>query len=269
MHKGNALEALVDTWLETGDLFNREADFIQVLELIGIKDVEYRNPDARYEKTYDTWLKIQKPFDTDNVNQSFYDSLSEWIDNHDMSVYEKETSNADFWDKNNQTPESWLEKLSDDIENNVTHAWTVIPDFVTDYLKEQGYDGIKDKGGKGGGAGHTVWIPFSSEQVKSADPVTYDDNGNVIPLSERFNEDNEDIRYQKRTDNSANREILASALESTIDTSTEEGQEQMKRLKEYKSSIKRIATLEKQRADLVDKGMELMRKKGNFKRCRL
>ena len=201
MHKGNALEALVDTWLETGDLFNREADFIQVLELVGIKDVEYRDPDARYEKTYDTWLKIQKPFDTDNVNQSFYDSLSEWIDNHDMSVYEKETSNADFWDKNNQTPESWLEKLSDDIENNVTHAWTVIPDFVTDYLKEQGYDGIKDKGGKGGGAGHTVWIPFSSEQVKSADPVTYDDNGNVIPLSERFNVENEDIRYQRRKEN--------------------------------------------------------------------
>ena len=31
--------------------------------------------------------------------------------------------------------------------------------------------------------------------LKSADPVTYDDNGNVIPLSERFNSENEDIRY--------------------------------------------------------------------------
>ena len=195
MHRGNALEALVDTWLETGDLLDREADFMKVLDLVGIKGVEYRNPDARYEKTYDTWLKIQKPFDTDNANQSFYDSLSEWIENHDMSVYERETSNADFWDKNNQTPESWLEKLSHDIENGTTHAWTVIPDFVTDYLKEQGYDGIKDKGGKGGGAGHTVWIPFSSEQVKSADPITYDDNGNVIPLSKRFDSENKDIRY--------------------------------------------------------------------------
>ena len=198
MHRGNALEALVDTWLETGDLFNREADFIKVLEFVGISDVEYRNPDARYEKTYDTWLKIQKPFDTDNVNQSFYDSLSEWINNHDMSVYEKESSNADLWDKNNQSPESWLDKLSDDVENGTTHAWTVIPDFVTDYLKQQGYDGIKDKGGKGGGAGHTVWIPFSSEQIKSAEPITYDDNGNVIPLSKRFNSGNIDIRYSNR-----------------------------------------------------------------------
>lgn len=30
---------------------------------------------------------------------------------------------------------------------------------------------------------------------KSADPVTYDDNGNVIPLSERFKSNNNDIRY--------------------------------------------------------------------------
>lgn len=39
-----------------------------------------------------------------------------------------------------------------------------------------------------------------SEQIKSADPVTYDDNGNVIPLSERFNPENKDIRYKKRID---------------------------------------------------------------------
>lgn len=32
-------------------------------------------------------------------------------------------------------------------------------------------------------------------QLKSADPVTYDDNGDVIPLSERFNAESNDIRY--------------------------------------------------------------------------
>ena len=31
--------------------------------------------------------------------------------------------------------------------------------------------------------------------MKSADPVTYDDNGNVIPLSERFQTTSPDIRY--------------------------------------------------------------------------
>lgn len=42
-----------------------------------------------------------------------------------------------------------------------------------------------------------------SNQVKSANPVTYDDNGNVIPLSERFNKANEDIRYSEREGNGA------------------------------------------------------------------
>lgn len=42
---------------------------------------------------------------------------------------------------------------------------------------------------------YTVYKP---SQIKSADPVTYDDAGNVIPLSERFNEGNRDIRYSDR-----------------------------------------------------------------------
>ena len=53
-----------------------------------------------------------------------------------------------------------------------------------------------------------VYLALSSEQVKSADPVTYDDDGNIIPLSERFRTDrtgedawkNEDIRYSVEDD---------------------------------------------------------------------
>ena len=33
------------------------------------------------------------------------------------------------------------------------------------------------------------------EQIKSADPVTYDDNGDPIPLNKRFDSNNKDIRY--------------------------------------------------------------------------
>lgn len=43
-------------------------------------------------------------------------------------------------------------------------------------------------------------VAFYPEQIKSADPVTYDDNGNVIPLSERFNSENADIRYSLEDD---------------------------------------------------------------------
>lgn len=40
---------------------------------------------------------------------------------------------------------------------------------------------------------YVAWFP---SQIKSADPVTYDDSGNVIPLSQRFNTDSDDIRWQ-------------------------------------------------------------------------
>ena len=39
-----------------------------------------------------------------------------------------------------------------------------------------------------------VW---NSNQIKSADPITRDSNGNVIPLSQRFQTESADIRYQR------------------------------------------------------------------------
>lgn len=48
--------------------------------------------------------------------------------------------------------------------------------------------------------GHSdVFAVFDPERIKSADPVTYDDNGNVIPLSDRFNKEKTYIRYSKQT----------------------------------------------------------------------
>lgn len=58
-------------------------------------------------------------------------------------------------------------------------------------LQSEGYDGvIREEDG-------TIWeyVAFEPNQIKSADPVTYDDAGNIIPLSERFNPEKEDIRY--------------------------------------------------------------------------
>ena len=52
----------------------------------------------------------------------------------------------------------------------------------------------------GSGVQNDIYLAFNSEQIKSADPVTYDDEGNVIPLSERFNTKNSDIRYSRELD---------------------------------------------------------------------
>ena len=58
-------------------------------------------------------------------------------------------------------------------------------------MQNEGYDGVINKED-----GEIYeYIAFNPNQIKSAEPVTYDDNGNVIPLSERFNPKKEDIRY--------------------------------------------------------------------------
>jgi hypothetical protein len=43
--------------------------------------------------------------------------------------------------------------------------------------------------------GEQHYVIKNPDQIKSADPVTHDDNGDVIPLSERFGLKNKDIRY--------------------------------------------------------------------------
>ena len=201
--RGNALKALTEQWLNSGTLFNDEGRFLDVLKMagvneefekIGMDNLYFKDPNAKHEKVYDTFLRITNPFDTANVNEEFIAGLESWYDAQDQSNYEVESQHADLWDKNNRDAYDFANVLRDDLANNTTHAWTSIPDSVTDYLKSKGYDGIKDTGGKYSGESHIVYIPFSSEQIKSAEPVTYDDNGKVIPLNERFNPDKVDIR---------------------------------------------------------------------------
>jgi len=53
-------------------------------------------------------------------------------------------------------------------------------------LEVQGYDGV---------ANEDMMFVTSPSQIKSADPITRDDQGNVIPLSRRFNAESADIRF--------------------------------------------------------------------------
>ena len=68
-----------------------------------------------------------------------------------------------------------------------------------------GYDSlvvrnVLDVGGRSRDEAKTadVFVIFDSNRIKSADPVVYDDAGNVIPLSERFNQKKTDIRWSSQ-----------------------------------------------------------------------
>ena len=69
---------------------------------------------------------------------------------------------------------------------------------VQEELKSLGFDAIDATYGGKVGEPSGQYVVFDPEQVKSADPVTYDDDGKVIPLSQRFNDKTDDIRFSKK-----------------------------------------------------------------------
>ena len=85
-----------------------------------------------------------------------------------------------------------------------------------------GYDGIVDKQvyeniGHSGMDENTIhYVVFNPNNIKSADPVTYDDKGNVIPLSERFNPGNSDIRYSDRVTDQETLDFLENQEHVTV-----------------------------------------------------
>ncbi len=107
----------------------------------------------------------------------------------------------------------------------------------TQELKNRGYDGvIQSRDGDEA-------VVFESSQIKSADPLTYDDEGNVIPLSERFNSTSLDIRYSRREeqpDSVSIREYLGSMKPTERMTETEK-----LLLKRYQENLKTLEEKEK------------------------
>lgn len=77
---------------------------------------------------------------------------------------------------------------------------------------------IREGAGSGGIIATDVVLKDGGKQMKSADPVTYDDNGNVIPLSERFKNDNPDIRFSLSEDSEATpRDVYFSRIDEVYD----------------------------------------------------
>ena len=126
------------------------------------------------ESLYTTYVKMDNPFDTRiaEVRKLFRDArmeygmgelqengLPDWTDGYDI---------ADFID-----------------ENDLPYDSIVL---------DEGGDMVDGKPVSRG----LSYVIRKSNQIKSADIITYDDSGNVIPLSQRFNTQNNDIRYSNR-----------------------------------------------------------------------
>lgn len=78
-------------------------------------------------------------------------------------------------------------------------AWRLLEEVL---YWNGGYDGIKYLNKYEGDKNSYSYIALKPNDVKSADPVTYAEDGSVIPLSERFDPTNNDIRYSLPTQDS-------------------------------------------------------------------
>ena len=156
---------------------------------------------SRQGDNYEDWGRLGKGFyfaPTSREAETWAE-LSKGSKNKVMPVYLRSENMIDSFEAlpdnlKDTIPENWdslTRRLAEKYAYNYIEYMQEFGYNVQEILIQKGYDGIN---------GHTEFVVFDPEQVKSADAITYDDKGNIIPLSQRFNKANEDIRYSLSND---------------------------------------------------------------------
>ena len=129
---------------------------------------------ASKPRTMEFWVRMDNPFDTNDpkAQNIFYD---EFYRKYGTGTPLNETSGLPDW--------------TDGLD---------LFDFLNEHYPE--YDGFTlDEGAEPTGQPSEFvkrpnsFVPLNSYQIKSTDPVTKDKDGNIIPLSERFNESSDSM----------------------------------------------------------------------------
>ncbi len=136
-------------------------------------------------------------FDLDKIGKNFHDSYG--------GFYFRSKNNVGYY--GNKTVAAYLKMTNPMVLNapdgffNAEDYYDISPIDRYETAKANGNDGIIVHHKKG-----DMYLVFEPSQIKSAEPVTYDEKGDIIPLSERFHTDrtgedawkNEDVRYSKK-----------------------------------------------------------------------
>lgn len=179
---------------------------------------EYTNPNAELDGIYQLYTKPK--------NQLVIDAEGKLWNEIPFDLYGVKVSGNIDEETYEYTDTEWDEDFDPDIPHDVTANTREIAKWA----KAHGYDSVRinnvsDNGGRNielynEGAEQVygdIGIFFNENDIKSADPIVYDDNGDVIPLSERFNDQKTDIRWSR-----AQAELTAEQQE-TVDEAEENG----------------------------------------------
>lgn len=158
----------------------------------------YTNNSGKVKHVY---LDIKKPINTKELMITpeewgkFLDYAEKHKNEYIESVWKGNSINKDFELRYMSDFENDAELIKTFIDTTAGRNATVAEGYLKMLKDSIGYDGVNYQNGDA-----KVYVAFTPEQIKSADNVTYDDSGNVIPLSERFNADKSDIRYSLSND---------------------------------------------------------------------
>ena len=149
----------------------------------------------------------------------------------------------------NEYPGVYADEETGEISTNAMAEWA----------ENHGYDSVSFVNVYDGGESPTaVDVIFNPKRdVKSADPVTYDDSGNVIPLSERFNTEKDDIRFSDPETDYSNRSLLANAFEGVAQNDIE-----LAKVQEYREKVELLDAEERRLREINEEIKELSFAKG-------
>jgi hypothetical protein len=166
----NPLTALRKLWAESGELYNQEEKLAEIYKLAGYPhEISQTNaPWTTAQGVMTGMTRMTNPIntqDTETLREQVIPALKKAV----QSDRSRTKFGADPWAKESRyTPKQWVAELEKDVaEGRNSHVWTSIPDKITSALRAQGFDGIQDISGKGGGEIQTVLIPFEPSQVRS------------------------------------------------------------------------------------------------------
>ena len=143
-------------------------------------------------KIIEAYLRLQNPLDFRNkqlIKESvsdFYSQTSGITEPYD--IHRLEVGDGKDADAGNEYADYPADLFEDALLEGQWDAFEATE--FAEWVNQQGYDGIVMKENNS-----ITFAVYEPTQIKSADPVTYDKEGNVIPLSQRFQTTTPDIRF--------------------------------------------------------------------------
>lgn len=185
------------------------------IDLLSVEEAKNRLKQCINKGNYSLYAKLENPLVVDAFGD-YWNGLDYRVP-QDRYEVRNQYGAYQVFDRNTMQP-AWIDgkmnwntaaeaqqALGTLTDNKMDKRLTTTRD-IAEYAKASGYDGvvfkrIKDSGGENAKVPSDreadIYVAFNPNAVKSADTITYDNDGKIIPPSERFT-DLSDIRYSKQ-----------------------------------------------------------------------